>query len=272
MTAAPDPMEIYQRAEDEGRRRLSLSWLELTSTAFVAGITIVFGLVAMGVIESLTEERLGSDLGRLLGALGFGLGLVFLIAGRTELFTENFFGPVAAAIDGDGQWIPLLRLWAATLVFNLVGGAVLSAVLIVDGALPPGAYDVLNHIAEEMAGKAWTATMARAVLAGALLTLLSYMLHAVDSVSSRILLAYSVGFFLALGPFDHVVVSSLHLLLGVWLEADVGYVDLLGNVAVTTAGNLVGGVSLMTLTHTAQVHGARKRTNLRERSDPCGGP
>jgi formate-nitrite transporter family protein len=257
VTAAPDPMEIYERSEDEGRRRLSMSALELTSTAFVAGITIVFGMAAMGVIESLTTEQLGGDVGRLLGALGFALGLVFLIVGRTELFTENFFGPVAAAIDGEGQWTPLLRLWVVTLVFNLVGGAVLLGVLTVDGALPSGAHAALGHIAEEIAGKAWTATLARAVLAGALLTLLSYMLHAVDSVTSRILLAYSVGFFLALGPFDHAVVSGLHLLLGAWLSADVGYGDVLGNLGLATAGNLIGGVFLMTLTHTAQVRGAR---------------
>jgi formate-nitrite transporter family protein len=84
VTAAPDPMEIYERSEDEGRRRLSMSALELTSTAFVAGITIVFGMAAMGVVESLAAARLGNELGRLLGALGFALGLVFLIVGRTE--------------------------------------------------------------------------------------------------------------------------------------------------------------------------------------------
>jgi formate-nitrite transporter family protein len=257
MTAAPDPMEIYERSEREGRRRLSMSVLEQTSTAFVAGITIVFGIAAMGVVESLAIPQLGNELGRLLGALGFALGLVFLIVGRTELFTENFFGPVAAAIDDDGQWGLLLRLWVITLALNLVGGAVLLGVLAVDGALPPGAHQALDHIAEEIASKTWTATLARAVLAGGLLTLLSYMLHAVDSVTSRILLAFAVGFFLALGPFDHVVVSGLHLLLGVWLEADVGYGDVLVNLGLATAGNLLGGVFLMTLTHTAQVKGAR---------------
>lgn len=257
MPVAPDPMEIYERSEREGRRRLSMSGLEQTSTAFMAGITIVFGIAAMAVVESLAIPRLGNELGRLLGALGFALGVVFLIVGRTELFTENFFGPVAAAIDDDGRWGRLLRLWVVTLVFNLVGGAVLVGVLTVEGALPPGAHEALDQIAEEIAAKTWSATLARAVLAGALLTLLSYMLNAVNSVTSRILLAYAVGFFLALGPFDHVVVSGLHLLLGVWLEADVGYGDIVRNVGLATAGNLIGGLFLMTFTHTAQVKGAR---------------
>ncbi len=257
---APDPTEIYERAEHEGRRRLSMSTLEQTTTAFMAGLTIVFGMAAMGVVESLAIPQLGSELARLLGALGFALGVVFLIVGRTELFTEDFFGPVASAISDDraGRWGLLLRLWAVTLVFNFIGGAVLVGVLSIEGALPAGAHDALDHIAEEIAGKTWTATLARAVLAGALLTLLSYMLSAVNSVTSRIMLAYAVGFFLALGPFDHVVVSGLHLLVGVWLEADVGYGDVVRNFGLATTGNLLGGLFLMTFTHTAQVKGARQ--------------
>ena len=45
---------------------------------------------------------------------------------------------------------------------------------------------------------------------GPLVTLLSYMLKAVDTVTAHILVAAMVGFFLALGPFDHAAVSALH--------------------------------------------------------------
>jgi formate/nitrite transporter FocA (FNT family) len=99
------------------------------------------------------------------------------------------------------------------------------------------------------------ATLARAVLAGTLIALLSYMLNAVDTVVARILLAYLVGFLLALGPFDHVVVSALHLLFGVLTSGGVSPADLLTNIGLATAGNLAGGLLLITLTHTAQVRG-----------------
>ncbi len=55
--------------------------------------------------------------------------------------------------------------------------------------------------------------------AGALLTLLSYMLHGCDSIGSRITVTYMVGFFVAVGSFDHAVVSALHLLFGIWMSA-----------------------------------------------------
>ena len=259
MSVAPSPDQIYQAAEREGHRRLFMPPLEQISTGFIAGVTIVFGITALGVTHALAEPELGLGPAKILGALAFGIGLVFLVVGRSELFTENFFDPVAAAIDeGSGAaWLRLLRLWFFTLVLNLVGGAVLVAVLTVEGALPSGAPEALTKVAEEIVGKSASATLARAVLAGALLTLLSYLLHAVDSVRGRMTVAFMAGFLVALGPFDHVVVNALHLMFGIWLGNAVTYTELAGNIGLTTIGNLVGGLLLMTLTHTAQVKGSR---------------
>lgn len=260
MAVAPDPREIYHRAEDEGERRLSMSGLEKASTGFIAGVTIVFGIVALAVTEALVAPAFGAELGALAGAAAFGLGLVLLIVGRTELFSENLFDPVAAAIKerGAGVWLRLVQLWGVTLVLNLVGGAVLLAIMLVPRALPDGSGDVLTRVAEEIAGKPVTATLARAVLAGALVALLSYLLKAVNSDTGRMLVTFIVGFFLASGPFDHVVVSGLHVLYGVWHSDAVGYGDLWANVGVATGGNLLGGLLLITLTHTAQVRGAER--------------
>ncbi|MGQ1797043.1 formate/nitrite transporter family protein [Kocuria oceani] len=250
----PDPDQIYDRAKDEGTRRLFMPPLEQVTTGFIAGVTIVFGIVALAMAEELVGPSLGHGAGKLAGALAFGIGVIFLVIGRSELFTENFFDPVATAIDRkEGSvWLRLGRLWALVLVLNLVGGAVMAVVFTVEGALPTGAHQVLVTVAEEIASKSGWATFARAIAAGTLLTLLSYLLHAADSATSRIILAYLVGFFLALGPFDHVIVSALHLLFGIWLGSTVTYGDLGQNFVLAVAGNLVGGLLLMTLTHTVQ--------------------
>ncbi|WP_435769608.1 formate/nitrite transporter family protein [Nocardioides sp. SYSU DS0651] len=254
MAVAPDPVEIFDRARAEGRRRLGMPLLEQVATGFIAGVTIIFGIVAFAVVVGYLDGAVGDHAAEVAGALAFSIGMVFLIVGRSELFSENFFDPVATAIEqrGTAVWVRLVRLWATILLLNLVGGAVLAAVMVVDGALPTGSADVLVKVAEDVAGKGWEATLARAVLAGALVTLLSYMLKAVDTVSARILVTMMVGFFLALGPFDHAAVSALHLIFGVWLGGAVGYLDVLANLGLATAGNLVGGLFLITFTHTAQ--------------------
>ena len=201
MPVAPNPTEIYRRAIDEGDRRLSATGLELVATGFNAGFTIVFGIAALGVVHALVEPALGAEAARVAGALAFGIGLVFLVVSRSELFTENFFDPVATAFEHRGSTVllKLVHLWTGVLVLNLVGGAILVLILSVDGVLPPGSERALRTAAEEIAAKDATAALANAIVGGALVTLLSFLLQAVDTVLSRMVVAYLIGFLLA-GP------------------------------------------------------------------------
>lgn len=152
MSVAPSPEAVYDRAKEEGRRRLEMPLLEQIATGFIAGVTIIFGIVALGVVDALIAPDLGAGVATVLGAAAFGIGVVFLVVGRSELFSENFFDPVAAAIDEGGAavWGRLARLSIAILVLNLVGGALVVALLTVPGALPEGSPASLTRIAEEM--------------------------------------------------------------------------------------------------------------------------
>lgn len=259
MAVAPTPAEIFDRAAREGERRLDASMLELVSTGFIAGFTIIFGIVALGVVHAAVEPRLG-EVARVAGALAFAGGFVLLIVGRAELFTENFFDPAATALQGRerGVVLRLLRLWMVTLLLNLVGGGLFALVVAVPGVLPEGAGRALGTVAEEIARRGPLAGFVSAIVGGALVALLSFLLQAVDGVGSRITVAFLTGFLLAVGPFDHVVVTVLHVLFGILFGAPVG-LGVLGTVAaVSAAGNLVGGVGLVTLSHAAQAKGARE--------------
>lgn len=256
MATAPSPAEIFDRATAEGERRLDQSLVELVATSFIAGFTIVFGIAALGIVRALIEPAFGA-IGHVAGALAFGIGLVLLVVGRAELFTENFFDPVATATDDPDSLLvgPLLRLWSITFVLNLVGGGLFVVVLSVEGAMPMGTAETLATVAEEMAHREALARFGSAIVGGALVALLSHTLVAVDGSGSRIAMAYSVGFLLALGPFDHVIVTVLHAFFGLLVGADVSPFGLAGLTAVATAGNLVGGLGLVTMTHVAQAKG-----------------
>ncbi|ADB60469.1 formate/nitrite transporter [Haloterrigena turkmenica DSM 5511] len=258
MPIAPDPSEIFHRAAKEGERRLDQSLLELISTGFIAGFTIVFGLAALGIVHSVVEPRAG-DVAKLPGSLAFGLALVMLVVGRSELFNENFFDPVATAIERDDSWLigPLLRLWSVTFALNLVGGALMVLVLSVPGALPSGTGEALVTVAEEIVHREPRGVFADAIAGGALVALLSHLLAAVDGVGGRIAVAYIVGILLALGPFDHVIVTVLHVFFGMRFGADIGVGALGTTTVVVTAGNVIGGLGLVTFSHIAQVEGAR---------------
>ncbi|HEV7372545.1 formate/nitrite transporter family protein [Arenibaculum sp.] len=259
MAIAPNPSEIFRRAVKEGERRLDQSLLELTATGFIAGFTIVFGIVALGIVHALVGP--GHDgVATIGGALVFGVGVVFLVVGRAELFNENFYEPAATVFE---EWAPgklprLARLWSVTFVLNLAGGAFFAAILSIEGVLPDGTGHALNRVAEEIVRQEALTAFVKAVAGGALVALLSFLLEAVNHIGSRIFLALSVGFLLALGPFAHVAVAVLHVFFGLLLGAQADLESLFGTMAIATAGNIVGGIGLTTFMHIAQAKGARE--------------
>ncbi|WP_189456590.1 formate/nitrite transporter family protein [Cognatilysobacter bugurensis] len=256
MSVAPTPGEIFKRASREGRRRIGQSLLELTATGFIAGFTTVFGIAAMGVAHSAFLPA-GRELAQLAGAAAFALGVVLLVVQRAELFSENFFDPLASVFDDGHAGLAggVARLWALTFVFNALGGAILAWLITVEGVLPHGARESLARIAEDIAGRGHLAAFVSAVIGGALVASLSYALLGADSVFARIVMAWIVGFLLASGPFDHVVVTALHLVVGVLAGATVDTMRIAEIVGVDILGNLVGGVGLVTLSHVAQAKG-----------------
>lgn len=253
MDAAPAPSEIFKRAAREGRRRVDQSLHELAATGFIAGFTIVFGLVALAITQAEATPIAG-EMARLFGAGAFGIGLVLLVVQRAELFSENFFDPVAAVFM-DRRHVRrrrVARLWGLTLVFNLLGAALMASLFAVQGVLPDGAQDVLQATSAELARRPALAGFVSAVAGGSLVALLSFALAGADSVLSRIALAFVVGFLLALGPFDHVVVTGTHLLMGILAGAPIGGTQVVQVILLATLGNLVGGVGLVTFSHAAQ--------------------
>ena len=96
----------------------------------------VYGLAAAAV-----EPRAGIELAHLVGSLAFGIAFVFIVVGRSELFTENFLVPITGLSRDRGSWVKLGELWVVSLVFNLVGGIALAVVLTSAGVLRPGASD-----------------------------------------------------------------------------------------------------------------------------------
>jgi formate/nitrite transporter FocA (FNT family) len=257
--SAREPEEIYERTRDEGRRRLSRPVLELAATAAVGGFDVALGVAALALAGAAVAERFGSGLGDLAGAAAFGIGFVFVVVGRSELFTENFLVPITGMDQSDRRsWLKLGELWAVSLVLNIAGGLVLAVVLSSHGVLREGAGAWLVRLAEHIAGYGALTGLLSAIVAGALMTLMTWFVEGAAATGGvRALMAWLVGFVLALGAFNHAVVSTIELFFGIRYGADVGYSDLLANLGIAVAGNLVGGLVLVTFARTAQALLAR---------------
>jgi formate/nitrite transporter FocA (FNT family) len=239
------PESGFDRAMEEGRRRLGRGRLALAATGLVGGVDVATGVFALLLVKVAT----GSDM---LAGLAFTIGFIALTLARSELFTENFLVPVIVVVARHCRLRSLLRLWAGTTVFNLVGGWVVTGIII-EG------YPKLQHAAVHAGaiyfhyGLAWRA-FCLALLGGLVITLMTWMQHTTESIGGKLVAAVVAAFLLGAGKLDHAIVASLVMFAALHTgHAPFGYLDWLQTFAWAALGNVVGGVGLVALLRLLQV-------------------
>ena len=177
--------DAFERLVQEGRQRLRRPIFALLATGMLGGIDVGTGVLAYLVVKAQTHNPL-------LAGLAFSIGFVALLLARSELFTENFLVPVIAAVAGEGGGpIALARLWAVTLVTNLAGGWVMAWLIV--GGLPGLKTTVLETGTHYAHLGATRESFALAVLAGAIITLMTRMQHSTESLGVQLVPAILFG-------------------------------------------------------------------------------
>lgn len=258
---APEPHEMFARTRHEGRRRLKRSRLDLSTTSFVAGFDIVFGLVALATVTALLTPRLGPSAAHFAGSLFFGIAFIFIVVGRSELFTENFFIPITALRRGRLSVLKLVELWTISPVMNVLGGTALILIVSTRGVLPEGTAPALNDLAVHIDELPLWSAFCSAIVAGALITAMTWMVEGVGTVGGRIIMAWIAGTVLALASLNHVIVVTLEMIFGMRFGTTISFGDTALNFAIAAAGNMLGGLVFVTLTRTSQAIGAGGTNN-----------
>lgn len=235
-------------AADKGEVRLRRSAVSLLATGLIAGIDVGIGVLAkLSVLEATDSE--------LLGGLAFSIGFIAILLGKSELFTENFLIPVTAALRRRRPFLSLLRLWGLTGLGNLLGGWAIMAIIVAalprirdsDVLLETGSHFIEMGIGGEL--------FASAVLGGAAITMMTWMVQGTASVGAKLVAVSSIAFVLAGTPLFHAVVSTLEIFGALQASATFGYLDWLGAFGVAVAGNIIGGVGLVTVMRLVQARG-----------------
>ena len=250
----PEPETIYERTKEEGRRRLKRPVLEEISTALAAGFDIVAGVILLALLITQLEHHFGKHAAHVVGSMGFGVGFIFLVVGRGELFTENFLVPLAGLDhdDGDTSWRDLIKLWLISPLFNVIGGLIMILIVTTHSVLPYGTGKTIIETANTLHANGRLALFMSAVFAGALITAMTWFIEGQATMMPRIVVAWLCGSFLALGSLNHVIVVTLELIFGYRYGAHYSWLFILGNFGLAAAGNIVGGIGLVTLNRFTQ--------------------
>lgn len=250
-----------EQSIDEGIARLRRSWPELLSTGVVGGFDLSLGILGLYLVRYATGSRQ-------LAGLAFSIGFIALVLAKSELFTENFLVPITAVVARNATVYSVVRLWFGTAVGNLAGGWVMTFIMI--GAVPRLSQGVISDVGRHYfdLGIGWE-SFASAVLAGTVMTLMTWMERGTRSMLGKLTAAVSAAYLLAATPLVHSVVSSIEMFAALHADARATYGDWAGLFGWAVLGNMVGGIGLVTILRLVQV-GRAKIVEEQQRPQPPG--
>lgn len=244
---AYQPRQIARRVMEMGVSKAHANNLTLFVLAVLAGAFISLGALLFTVI--ITESNLGFGITRLLGGLGFCLGLVLVVIGGAELFTGNNLLAMAWASHLIGTR-EVLRNWCLVYLGNVVGclGTVLLVIWANTANMGDGMVgNTALQIALAKAELSWLEAFARGVLSNTLVCLAVWLAMGGHSVSDKILaILFPISAFVTVG-FEHSIANWFFLPYGLALGelGSLALSDIASNLLAVTLGNIVGGTLLV---------------------------
>lgn len=241
----------------EGLSELNRSTAGLFLSALSAGLDIGFGPFFMAITLTVADFSFASVLTReLLIANAYAIGFLFVILGRSELFTEHTTLAVLPVLDGQASLRQLGRLWAIVYAGNLVGATIFAGIIVAVaptlGVVEPKAF---VEIARTLTDHGWAVLLGAGILAGWLMGLLSWLVAAAQESVSRLLFVWIVAASIGFAHLPHSIAGTVEVLVGVFGSQQVTVLDFLRFLVPATVGNAIGGsvfVSLLKYGHVVE--------------------
>ncbi len=241
------PAEIARKVEHLGEAKAHTDALTLLVLAILAGAFISLGALFFTVI--VTDSQLGFGLTRLLGGLGFSLGLILVVVAGAELFTGNNLIAMAWA-SGRIGFSKVMRNWLLVYLGNVLG--CLGTVLLVawaglDDLGGGGVGESAVRIAQAKSGLTPLEAFSRGILCNVLVCLAVWLAIGARSVTDKILaIIFPITAFVTIG-LEHSIANWFFLPWGLSVDAQgIDHVNaFINGILVVSLGNIVGGTLLV---------------------------
>lgn len=224
-------------------------------SAFSGGLEIGFSVLLMGTLYTMFHTELSTASMELMLGLAYCIGFIFVILGRSELFTEHTTLAVLPVLNRAVKVQNLLQLWAIIFVGNLLGGYLFSFILYKMGpSMGVVGEEALVHIAQKMVKFSGLITLGSAILAGWLMGLLSWLVTSSKDTISRIFVIILVTSVIGIAGLHHSIVGSIEVFTGLIATDAITIKDYLHFQFWTTLGNIIGGtvfVAIVKYSHLA---------------------
>jgi len=257
--------EILAQEIQEGLEELERSADGLFLSGVSAGLDIGFGPFFMAVLLTLVGGEWGEPLTRIVVANAYAVGFIFVIGGRSELFTEHTARASLPVLDGRASVDELARLWALVYVGNILGGSVFAVSMVyfapAYGIVESAAF---TEIASNLTSHGPGLLLAGGVVAGWLMGLLSWLLTAARESISRIAVVWLVTTGIGLAHLPHSIAGNVEVLAGALASPSISLVQYAGFLGLATVGNAIGGSVFVALLKYGHVVRGGKESSANE--------
>lgn len=240
--------EVLRRVIATAEEELRAPARQLFISGVAAGLCAGSSLLASVNVAAQLEDTPYAELG---AAAFYGLGFVFIVLGRYQLYTENTLTPVMLVLERRDSLLKLLRLWALVLAGNVVGATVLGALLHQSGVFEPDAAATLARVGGEATTEGTVRLLWSSVFAGVLVATMVWVVMAVRESMPRLALVLLIASVIPIARLHHCVFGTAEVVFAVLADAAtvLGALRFFGWCVL---GNTLGGVVFVSLLNYAQ--------------------
>ncbi len=239
---------IVHEQIDESLQEYKRNDKSLFLSGVTAGLDLGFSLLVIGVLYTMFSGKLSAESMRVIQAAAYPIGFIFVILGRSALFTEHTTLAVLPVLGGKETLKGLARLWAIIYAGNLVGGYIIGGGIAFLGPnMGLVTVEALEEIAHHLVDHKGWVILASAVLAGWLMGLVSWLVTSSQETISRILVVILVTSVIGLGSLHHCIVGSTEVFSAMLASEKITIADYLITQGWSTLGNMIGGVFFVSI-------------------------
>lgn len=256
------PKEMIEATIASGKKKASLTLLQMLLLGLLAGIYIGFGgFASITIMQTLKNIDVG--LMKFAGAMVFPVGLMLVVICGAELFTGNnlmVFSLLKKEIDGTA----LLRNWITVYAANFVGSVLLAYLIASGGYLQGSVRELAISIGQNKMFSSFIVPLLRGILCNVLVVLAVMMATSSQDIISKIFSCWFPIMLFVLSGYEHSVANMFFLPLAKFGGLNVSWGEIFAkNLIPVTLGNIIGGAILVPLVYFAVYFGEEKNRDLK---------
>lgn len=234
------PDDVLQIAINAGLEQLDRPGPSLALSSVAAGLILGFTAMAVAIVTVALEPLDYPMLQRLAAAVVYPIGFVLCIMSGTELFTEHTATAVYPVLDRRAPARKLVQLWGIVAAGNIVGAAASAGLLTVTDSVV-GARDGYVSIGRHLMATDASTLFVSALLAGWLMALGAWLIHATPPAVSQIWSIFLVTFLIGAAGLHHSIAGSAEAFTALFISEEFASGQVAAFIGVALVGNLVGG-------------------------------